>query len=246
MNLSDLNLPEKVKNDLKSFSEEISGLLGSELVSLSVYGSAVTGNFSEDVSDINVLLVVKEVLMSLLRKIAPAVEKAEDNKITIFLVTEGDMLSSCDVFPIKFMEIKRHHLVIIGSDIASKLPICNDHLRLRAEQELKNIMFRLRQAYLKRYGTPDFMKNNLAKFISPYLKALKTMIYLKTGSYCDDVTEALKQAESLFQIKKDPLEKILSLRKGKLNLSYNEIEDLYGEFLEVVQHSAKQADKLEN
>ena len=59
---------------LEEFVAKLSSALGGKLVSVVLYGSAVTGDFREEVSDLNVLCVLKHVGVAELEQADPAVD----------------------------------------------------------------------------------------------------------------------------------------------------------------------------
>ena len=62
-----------------------------------------------------------------------------------------------DVFPIEFLELREHHVLLHGeTDPFADLPVNLDHLRLEVEQQLRGKLLHLWEAYLetRRLGAP--------------------------------------------------------------------------------------------
>ena len=115
-------LPSSVREGLEQFSNQLADALGEQLVSLILYGSLVKGEYTEAHSDVNVLLVLKEVTVEQLDKvISPVQQGFRDIALAIMVLTEDDLRRSTDVFPIKFQDIKQHHVLLRGKDVLEDL-----------------------------------------------------------------------------------------------------------------------------
>ena len=68
-------LPEKLTKRLDEFVRTVRGLLGDELKSITLYGSAARGEFDPKTSDLNVLVVVDPVEYRHLALLAPHVRR---------------------------------------------------------------------------------------------------------------------------------------------------------------------------
>ena len=144
--------PSRVREVLRQLCDELIDALGADLESIVLYGSFARANQLETEHDtVNVMLVLRSVACHTLDKMASAIARVErEIPLTTMTLTREDLHSSCDVFPIKFHDMQLHHRVLSGEDVLSDLEISDVHLRIRCEQQLKNLMLRLRAIYLHR------------------------------------------------------------------------------------------------
>ncbi len=142
--------PEKVLRVLETLRDRLQSELGDDLISLSAYGDFVKlGEYDPSRSEVNLMLVLADISTPVLDRIVDAISTAKRKvRLAVMTLTEEDLVQSCDVFPIKFVDMQENHRLICGRDVLSDLKIADDHLRLRCEQELKNLMIRLRAIYL--------------------------------------------------------------------------------------------------
>jgi predicted nucleotidyltransferase len=135
-----------LQSRLDSIAEFLERNLGANLHSLILYGSGARGEFLEQRSDINLLLVLQastaqahEVLRELRIK-EPVMEP--------FVVELRGLQRATQVFGLKFLSIARHYRVLRGQDVLKDLKLSKDLHVLLAEQECRNLRMRLTHAYI--------------------------------------------------------------------------------------------------
>ncbi len=187
------------------------------------------------------MVVLKEVSIDILDRMAPAIRQGMRSfGLTPLVLSTGDLNRSTDVFPVKFLHMQKHHCVICGSDVLSGIAISRDHLRLRCEQEIKNLMLRLRRFYLQRRQRPEAMERTLDEVVPPFMANLSVLIELKTGEATTDVVDAAEAAGLPGAV----LRELLALGSGQLKPDGEELRRLYGAFMETVQQAAEIVDSL--
>jgi predicted nucleotidyltransferase len=138
-----------VEKTLNRLVAELKGAYGGNLTALLLYGSAVSGDFHEKFSDLNILCVVQEISVEVLKKaegtIAWFVKKG--NPPPLFFTWE-EIKNSHDVFPIEFLDMQANHRVLFGADILQGLQIERENHRLELEHELRSKFIGLRQGFL--------------------------------------------------------------------------------------------------
>jgi len=161
------------------FLEELAKLAGSSLHSLHLLGSAVTPDWSAGHSDINTLLVLREMDLALLESIAPLGRRFKGSGIAPPLVMDqGYVNSSLDVFPMEFLEMRLIHETVLGEDILALLAIDRGDLRHQCEREIKSRLVGLRQAYLRSLGEPKALTEELVRFLAGYQPLARGILVL--------------------------------------------------------------------
>ena len=148
MDLSNTPLGDEEQAALRAFCEALQDALDDNLRSVTLYGSAARDDFLPRKSDINLLVVLERIDVAILKGILDPVAIGRRWGIAPFLITEKNLRASTDVFPVKFLSMQESYRVLLGIDILGGLTIRREHLRLRCEQEFKNILLRLRRHYL--------------------------------------------------------------------------------------------------
>src|SRR3989442_15774605 len=146
----------RLKDTLSTFVERLRAALGDDLVSVVLFGGAARGVFDPAASDANVMLVLRQVSLPLLDRVANAADAVRrEFALSLLMLTESDLADSCEVFPTKFLDIRRHHEILWGRDVAGALVVPRERLERQARRELMNLHLRLRQAYLESRRRPE-------------------------------------------------------------------------------------------
>jgi hypothetical protein len=127
---------------------DLEGKWGRNLLSAAVYGSAAGEGFDPRWSDVNLLLVVRDMDRAGGADTRKAFRKWTAAGNPLPLVMDPDFIRrSADVFPIEWMDMKEKHRVILGRDPLKALKVGRKNLRLELERELKGNLLRLQGKY---------------------------------------------------------------------------------------------------
>ncbi len=236
--------PATIQDRLAHWCEELREAVGEQLVSIVLYGGLAKGEYTPDSSDVNVMIVLNQVDLGTLDKVAPIIQSGlRDFRLASMLLGERDLRRSSEVFPVKFLDMHRHHRVLWGKDLLSDLTISRDYVRLRCAQEITNLLLRLRQFYVQRAHRPELIESTLTKAISSFLAALNTLTELKTGQAESDKSSIIEAAEKI-GLDAQPLRDVLALKRGELKPNTEELKRLYDLFMVTVQRAAELVDTV--
>src|SRR3974390_1646472 len=101
----------KPDDKLQKLVDRLHFACGDELVSVVLYGSAAREDFHEQYSDVNLLVVVKELGPKALESLSPVIAWwSHENKLRPpMIMTRQEMQESADVFAIELLDIKTTH-----------------------------------------------------------------------------------------------------------------------------------------
>ncbi len=236
---------EPVREVISSYAQEILNLLGDNVKSIVVFGSAAGKDFVKGKSNVNMLVVCEDIGLPQLKKCHRLVAKGRRKGIIAPLFfTEFYMQTSSDVFPIEFLDMAAMHTVIYGDDPFESLEIGTENLRLECEEQLKGKLVRLRQAYLEGGGSRKHIRSILIESITSFIPVFKGMLRLKGKTPPIGKREAIDAMGIEFGMDKELFHKILDLKLTKVKLSGEELETLYGRYLEEIEKLAMIADKM--
>ena len=239
--------PKRVREVLGKLSAELSEVLGADLVSIILYGSFGRGDKLETEHDVvNLMFVVRRVDCQSLDKIKDPILRAEKEiPLGTMTLTLEDLHSSCDVFPIKFHEMQLHHRVLWGADVLSELGISDDHLRLRCEQELKNLMLRLRAIYLHQSQTSQQLLDTLFDSARILLQGIGACLTVKTGIIPEQHADLTDSFGAEFGIVIRVLHELLSLRESAQVPAAENVKQIFDRFMQLVHDAAAAVDQME-
>lgn len=239
-------LPAEVAAALEQLRTELRAAAGENLTGLILYGSAARDRYRPGQSDVNVLVLLADVSCRALDALAPALRTAwRAYRIEPFVVTREELCRLTDVFPIKILEMQAHHLVLDGDDPFDELPISNEHLRLRTEQQLRNLLFRLRRRYLSIGGD----RSELAEVLADSSRSLAVslaMVARLAGQTLTETTQtagALRTVGESLHLDGSVLERMAALRRT--TEVPDDIASLYEAVLGNIRQAVDIVDRLE-
>lgn len=203
------------------FVDELKKVLGENLISVILYGSAAKGEDIPEQSDINLIAILKEFSLLKIDSVEKIVLKAERKKnVKTVFWTEEELKNSVDVFPVEFLDIKENHRVLFGKDIFSGISVDTKNIRHQIEFELRSKMLRLRGEWLNLKGSKPLLYDFL-------ISAGTSFLYIFE---CAEKIAAGKLNESLAE----PFKKCIQLKKKEIKLGRMELGKLYSEVHDAV------------
>lgn len=150
-------LAPAINERLDELTKTLVEVCGPSLVGLVVHGSAVRGGWSDGTSDVDLIIVLNDDSEALLAAIGPALELARFSaRIEAMILTKDEIDRSADCFPLLYGDIARTSVTIVGTNPFTGLSISHEHIRLRVEQELREIRIRMRRVATDMAGRPNF------------------------------------------------------------------------------------------
>ena len=240
------SLPQRVKEIVEPYSRAMVKLHGDSLESVVVYGSSTGKDFVPGKSNINLLLIFRELeLRHLKRSLKLVARGRRKGIITPLFLTERHIRTSTDVFPVEFLEMKENHITIYGRDILNDLEIGKGNIRLQCEQQLKGKLIRLRQAYLeiglKRKGVEALLIESLTSLIPTF----RNMLRLKGREAPLAKDEVISKTASEFGVDGEVFLSILKDKRGDEKIAGQDADEFLGRYLEEIRKLAIAVDKLE-
>ena len=164
-------------------TEAISQALNEDLIALILHGPHANSSSDPRLlrrTPIGLLIVLRQIDAGTLKLLAEAYGKIKGRgQLDPMVMTLEEMESSTDVFPITFIEMQRHHRLLTGKDVLDDLEIHHTHLRLRCEQELKNLLLRMQHNYLKSYGDHNRMLDAMDRHYTSFIGTMAAALLLK-------------------------------------------------------------------
>ncbi len=140
-------IPAEVVGGLERLCAELAKAAGGGVASVVLYGGVAAGRYVPGRSDVNVMVVLGEDTGAVLRAISPPLATARRAiRVEPYIVAAREFQAAASVFPIRFLDIRDRHLVLHGSDPFDGIVIPDEAIRLRTEQELRNLLIRFRRA----------------------------------------------------------------------------------------------------
>jgi len=247
--MKDINtdrLDTAVSTKIDPFVEEIIGSAHADnLHSFYVVGSALTPDFDEKTSDINSVIVLKEMDLAFVEYLAPLGKVYKKKGVAAPLIMSPAYIdSSLDVFPIEFHEFRLLHETIFGEDLFAGLEIQDVHLRLQCERDVKTKLIWLRQGYISSLGDKKLLNEGLAESIAAYIPLFRAVLTLLGRDASGGSFAVIKAFEDEIGIKTGIFQKMLKLRLKQISLSVAELTKSFEEYYRATEKAARRIDEL--
>src|SRR5262245_50378158 len=246
MPLSLPGAPKAVVAALESLVESLQREAGSDFAGLILYGGLARGRFREGRSDVNVVVLLHRADVGVLNPIGPVLRTARRAAaIEAMLFTPAEVPVAAFEFATKFLDIKRHHVVLAGEDPFATLEVPRVMVQLRIAQSLRNLLMRMRRRYSLAYDDPQELREMLLEIARPLAIEMLAMLY--DGGHAvpetDQTSAVFAAAATAFGLDGTSLATLAAMRaesskgNGKVDAA-----ELYRRILEAVTSLAERAD----
>jgi hypothetical protein len=233
-----------VKEDLNQLVERLQKAAGADIDSVMLYGSAARGDFHERYSDLNLLLILREINRAVLDQLSPVIDwwTNQMKQRPPLILTEEELQSSADVFAIETLDLKANHQVLAGRDVVDSIVVPMNLHRLQLEHELRTILLKLRQYYLLARSDQKKLQDALAKSASSVLTLFRHALIAFGLPAPDSRREVVAKIAAMEGIRAGALEAVLDLREGHEVKAG--VEALYHEYMAAIADLVNRVDQL--
>jgi hypothetical protein len=241
--LAESDMNQDLDQTLQQFTEDLKQIYGDKLLAIILYGSAASGEYVEGRSNINCLVLLKEVTPDELKKCTERLpEWHKQGMSTPLFVDPPYIRSSVDVFPMEFLDMKQRYRLLFGQDFLHSLELNLEYLRFQCEQELKGKMLKLRQLYLEKSGSEKQLAAYLAKSISSFMVHFRALLHLK-GMSPPHSAEEIFGSLAQIGLPTKATRRVYGLKHGGVALGPVELNALFKDYLSEVQSAVKCVEK---
>jgi len=165
--------------ELRALVEGLADLLGTKLEAVVLYGSAARGDFREGTSDLNVAVVAAALDPSTLEALTkPVMEWVKARQTPPRLLTRAILAASLDVFPVEILDLRTHHVVLLGTSPFAGLSIRTEALRVQCERELREKLMRLREGYVTAHASRGGLRDLLVDSYTSFTALFRGCLHL--------------------------------------------------------------------
>ena len=214
--LEKIGAPADVVAALRRLEADLARAAGASFAGLVLYGGLARGRYRPGRSDVNVVLLLRDAGAATLAAVAPALRAAwRALRVEALVLTPAEVRRAAVAFPTKLLDIQRHHVVLAGADPFTGLDVPRERVRLRAEQELRNLGLRLRRRFVTVSDDPAALVAALGRIAVPLSVELAAALGLAEKAPEDDAPAAVfEAAAAAFDLDRPTLAALAALRAG--------------------------------
>jgi len=212
-----LAAPPDVQARLKQLCGELGQSLGPKLAGVLLYGGVARGRYRPEASDVNLLILLTDVSAETLAAAAGPLRAAwRAVRVEPLVTTPDEIRQVAAVFPTKILDIQDRHIVLHGKDPLAGLSIEKHHLRLRTEQELRNLALRLRRRYFAAFDDSTDLALALRRVARGLAVQLSMLLRLagKPVPAEDRTADIFAAAATAFGLDAEALARLAALRQS--------------------------------
>jgi predicted nucleotidyltransferase len=233
-----------MEQKLQDLVDRLRKALPERLVSVILYGSAASGDHHGEFSDLNVLCVLTRVTPAELGACEPVFKWWRDGNPSPLLLSEEEVRTSTDCFPIEFHDMRERRRVLFGADVIEKLDIDKTFYRAQVEHELRAKLLRLRQKAAGILGDKQALLKLMIDSSSNFLVLSRHALLLSeiaTGWQKREVAGNLAG----IHVDASPFDILLDLRERKKKTGDVDVESLFASYLKQIEVVVAHVDRLE-
>ena len=217
---------------LDQLVEKLRSALGADLVSVVLYGSAAAGDHHGKFSDYNTLCVLTAITPAQLRATEPLFRWwREHGNPAPLLLTDAELRTATDCFPIEFHDIREHNKILYGPDLVSSIHIDDSFYRAQVEHDLRAKLLRLRQKASAILSDKDVLRRLLTDSVSTFCVLFRHALILGGVETSGGKREIVRSAAREFSFDPNPFDRLLDLREEKVKAKEIEPEPLLAAYM---------------
>jgi predicted nucleotidyltransferase len=219
--MAEITIPDEERQALEQVAAAAEGAFGADLCGLMVFGSATRGAYVPGRSDLNLLVVLREAQAEGLRRFADAVAKARETvRLEPYVLRRDEVPLLARHFPTRLWDMCRSYVALKGEDVLAGLSPGPEAIQARAEQELFNLLLRLRHALATPSERP--WAQTLAGCVRVFTKSLRHLLLAIAGEHVEGRSELFQRAAATWGLDTGVLLQLDAWRAGRVPFTEEE------------------------
>ena len=234
--IESLKVPLELKAEVRSYCRVLERIYGDQICSIIVIGSAATPDFSAARSDINLMVVFREIeIKELSRVVMPPRKWWRRSRLSPRFISRRNIESAAKCFPIDVWLMKENHVTVYGEEILSSLAIDKSVLAWHVNHEVKGVRMRLKQQYVRSRGAWGMAQRNLSADFTTLLCLCRALLWLKDARVIGGMNAVMTRAEQVLCINGEYMAQLREVREGRRTVTAANADDLFAGLLDVVR-----------
>jgi predicted nucleotidyltransferase len=228
---------------LSEFVNRLKEFAAANLECVILYGSAARGDFHPGLSDLNVACILRSLTVEELGRLAHVVKWwcVDQQEPAPLFFTRDELREAADVFAIEILDMKHGRRVLFGKDLVADIEVPMNLHRVQIEHDLRTLVLKLRQHYLRAPGNAKELAPVLRKSFSGALTLLRHTVIAFGEEPPVAPRDIIARAAALTGSNAAEFDTLLKLREtGEF---HGEIVSVYGAYLKALDKISSALDK---
>jgi hypothetical protein len=231
---------------LQQLVDKLVAAHGRSLISVVLYGSAAGADHHAAYSDLNVFCVLAEVTPKELAASEPVfVWWRDQHQPAPLLMSEHEMSTSTDCFPIEFKDMLERRKVLHGTDVVASLEVDEVFYRAQVEHDLRAKLLRVRQKAAGVLSNSELLIRLMADSLSTFCVLARHALRLTGDAAPWSKREIAARSAERFGLNAQSFYTLLDLREGRVKARDLNSAELFATYLEAIGVLVDAVDKLD-
>ena len=225
---------KKPEDNLQELVSRIHYACGDNLVSVVLYGSAARDDYHEQYSDVNVMVVLRNMKPSVFQALTGVLTwcSHEEKLRPPTIMTLEELRESADVFAIEMLDIQAAHKTLYGDDVVSGITVPMNLHRVEVEHDLRTTLLRLRHHLLLTADGDDELKAVLGKSVTSIVTLFRHALIALGENPPHAKPKVLEHAAEVFGFNVQPLRSVLELRSDGHHVE--NVREIYYAYMDAI------------
>jgi hypothetical protein len=233
-----------MENLVQELTERLVRAAGENLQAVVLYGSAVTGEYRKNHSDLNVMCILRRTGIADLEHLHEPFAWWKRKGFPVPQVfTEVELRASADIFAIELLDMKANHRMLYGDDFFPSLHVPTKLHKLQVERELRTNLVRLRQGVLAVPPKDRVLLSLMEAAISAFITLFRHALLAFGEPLVTSKREVVQRAADIANASPDAFFAILDVREGKRKASSVDAQQTLNGYMELVEAMANATDR---
>ena len=231
--------------NLSQLVERLRAAHAEKLTSVILYGSGAGSDYQSGFSDLNVLSVLTEITVVELGQAEPVFAWwRKQGHPAPLLMSELEVQTSTDCFPIEFHDMQEQRSVLFGKDLIAGLVIDSSFYRAQVERELRAKLLRLRQKSAAVLQDGKALAHLMLESVSTFCVLARHALLLAGIPVSWQKREVVKKLREV-QLDGSALLQLLDVREKRKNIGDLSTDALFSEYLKQIEALVAFVDRLQ-
>jgi predicted nucleotidyltransferase len=229
---------------LQELAQRLARAAGGNLQAIILYGSAATGEYRKNHSDLNVLCILHRTGTDDLEQLHEPLSWWKRKGFPVPQVfTEEELRASADIFAIELLDMKVNHRMIFGDDFLPSLDVPTKLHKLQVERELRTNLVRLRQGILSVPPKDRVLVSLMDAAVSAFVTLFRHALLAFGEPLTVSKRHVVRRAAEIAKASPDAFFAILDLHEGKRKASDIDAQETLRGYMDLVERMTNETDR---
>ncbi len=234
--------PEEIFEDI---TDDFKKSFGTDLISIILYGSGASGHYIPGKSDLNFFIILSKEGIDNLDRAISIVARWRKRKVSIpIFMTKAEISSSLDSYPIEFLSMKRHYILVYGEDVLGGLSFEPSLLRLQFERELKGKILHLRRGLLEAEGRAKRVRELIQSSFIAFISIFRALLYFKGIDIPHSRRDVIQAVAKAYSIDADVFLKCADIKEDIDRIPASEIATVFKDYVKEIEKLSEKIDRI--